>query len=164
MKITKKLIVLSVLQALFCAVAPIVFIFTEYGDTSGGLAFKLPLCAILVVIVVLLIAKNTLLKPRLIKLSAAIAQHEADLKIEADQARICNLETELKRERTIDTLLNAVMPMLVLAALLVACKAMENAVLQMSGAIGFTLASYAVGTVFGVLAAREVHGKHGGKK
>ncbi len=164
MKITKKLIIFSALQAAFCAVAPIVFIFTEYGDTSGGLSYKLPLGAILVVLVVLILAKNTLLKPRLLKLSASIAQHEADLKIEADQAKISNLETELKRERTIDTLLNAVMPMLVLAALLIACKAMESAVLQMSGAIGFTLASYAVGTVFGVLAAREVHGKHRGEK
>lgn len=164
MKITKKLILFSVLQALFCAVAPIIFIFTEYGDTSGGLAYKLPLGAILVVIGVLLIAKNTLLKPKLIKLSAAIAQHDADLKIEADKAKITNLENELKRERTIETLLNAIMPLLVFAALLVACKALENAVLQMSGAIGFTLASYAVGTIFGVCAAREVHGKHGGEK
>lgn len=148
---------------LFCTVAPLVFIFIQYGDTSGGLRYKLPLGLILFIVIVIIIAKNTFLKPRLAKLTAQIAQHVGDLKVESDDGRIANLEAELRRERTVETVLNAILPMIMLAALLLACKAMESAVLQLSGAIGFTLAAYAVGTVFGVLAAREVHGKHGGK-
>ncbi len=163
MKITKKLIVYTVAQAMFSAVATLEYIFTLYGDTSGGLRYKLPLGLILLAVVVIIIAKNTLLKPRVQKLVAQIAQHEADLKVESDEGKIKNLVTELKRERTTETVLNAVIPLLILLALLVACKAMESAVLQMSGAIGFTLVSYAVGTVFGILAAREVHSKHGGE-
>ncbi len=164
MKTTKKLIIYTAAQALFYAVAPLVFIFIQYGDTSGGLQYKLPLGILLFIFVVIIFAKNTLLKPRLQKLSAQIAQHEADLSVESDANKIANIETELKHKRTTETVLNSVAPVLLLAALLIACKAMENAVMQLSGAIGFTLASYVVGTVFGVLAAREVHGKHGGKK
>lgn len=146
---------------LFCTIAPLVFIFVQYGDTSGGLRYKLPLGLILFVVIVLIIAKNTLLKPRLARLTAQIAQHVGDLKVESDEGRIANLEAELRRERTVETVLNAILPMIMLAALLIACKAMESAVLQLSGAIGFTLGSYAIGTAFGILAAREVHGKHG---
>ena len=160
MKRTKKLVLFTIAQVLFCAVAPIVFIFTQYGDTSGGLRYKLPLGLLLLVIVVLVIAKNTFLKSRMIKLSAQIAQHEADLKVESDVERMKNIESELRRERVIETVLNAVVPILLLAAILIACKALENAVLELSGAVGFTLGSYVVGTVFGILAAREVHGKH----
>lgn len=160
MKRTNKLIVYTVAQLIFCAVAPLVYIFTQYGDTSGGLQYKLPLGLVLLVIVVVIIAKNTLLKPRIQKLTAQIAQHEGDLKVESDVGKAANITVELKRERTTETVLNAVMPILLLTALFVACKAMESAVLQLSGAIGFTLASYVIGTIFGVLAAREVHGKH----
>lgn len=149
---------------LFCTVAPLVFIFIQYGDTSGGLKYKLPLGLILFVVIVIIIAKNTFLKPRLAKLTAQIAQHDGDLKVESDEGRIANFEAELRRERTAETVLNAILPIMLLAALLLACKAMESAVLQLSGAIGFTLASYVIGTVFGLFAAREVHGKHGGKK
>ncbi len=149
---------------LFCAVAPLVFIFIQYGDTSGGLKYKLPLGLILFVVIVIIIAKNTFLKPWLAKLTAQIAQHDGDLKVESDEGRIANFEAELRRERTAETVLNAILPIMLLAALLLACKAMESAVLQLSGAIGFTLASYVIGTVFGLFAAREVHGKHGGKK
>lgn len=164
MKTTKKLIFYTVLQVLFCTVAPIVFIFIQYGDTSGGLKYKLPLGLLLLLIVIVIIAKNTFLRPRMVKLAAQIAQHEGDLKVESDAGRIANLEAELKRERMTEALLTAITPILLLSAFLIACKAMENAVLQLSGAIGFTLASYAIGTIFGVLAAREVHGKHGGDK
>ena len=164
MKITKKLIVFTAAQVLFSAVAPLVFIFTQYGDTRGGLVYKLPLGLILLAVIIVIVAKNTFLKPRLNKLAAKIAQHDGDLRVESDAGRIANLETELKRERTVETALNAVTPILLLAAMFVACKAMESAMLQLSGAIGFTLASYAVGTVFGIFAAREVRGKHGGDK
>lgn len=147
---------------IFSTIAPLVFIFTQYGDTRGGLVYKLPLGLIMLAAIIVIIAKNTFLKPRLNKLAAKIAQHDGDLNVESDAGRIANLESELKRERTIETALNAVTPILLLAAFFVACKAMESAMLQLSGAIGFTLASYVIGTVFGILAAREVHGKHGG--
>lgn len=164
MKHTSKLIVYTALQTLFCAVAPLVYIFTQYGDTSGGLKYKLPLGLVLFLFVVTVIAKNTLLKPRIQKLTAQIAQHEGDLKVESDADKAESLAAELKRERTTETVLNAVTPALLLSALLIACKAMENAVLRLSGAIGFTLASYVIGTVFGILAAREVKGKRAKEK
>lgn len=155
-------IAFTIAHALFCAVCPIVFIFVQYGDTSGGLQYKLPLGAILVVVLLLILAKNTLLRPRIEKMTAEIAQHEADLKVESDSGRIANLIAELKRERTVEVILNAAVPLLVLSALLIGCKALEKSVLMLSGAVGFALASYAVGTVFGVLAARQVWAKHGG--
>ncbi|MDE7406488.1 MAG: hypothetical protein K2M89_06420 [Clostridiales bacterium] len=155
-------ILFTILHALFCAVVPIVFIFIQYGDTSGGLQYKLPLAAILIVVLVLILAKNTLLRPRITRMIAEIAQHEADLKVESDSGRIANLISELKRERTTEVILNAAVPLLVLSALLIGCKALERSALMLSGAIGFALASYAVGTVFGVLAARQVWAKHGG--
>lgn len=156
-------IIFTIAHALFCAVAPIVFIFIQYGDTNGGLQYKLPLGAILVVVLLLIFAKNTLLRPRLEKMTAEIAQHEVDLKVESDSGRIANLVAELKRERTIEVILDAAVPLLVLAALLIGSKGLERSALMLSGAIGFALASYAVGTAFGVLAARQVWAKHGGK-
>jgi len=151
-------------QAVFCAVIPLVFIFTQYTETSEGLIYKLPLGLLLFVVVLLTLAKNTILRPRLAKLTAEIAQHEGDLKVESDAGRINNLIEELKRERTIETVLNALTPLAVLAALLIGCKAIESAVLQLSGAVGFSLGSYALGTIFGILAARSVYSKHGGGK
>ncbi len=160
----KRYIVFTAAQAVFCAVVPLVFIFTQYAETSEGLAYKLPLGMLLLVIVVLIIAKNTFLRPRLAKLTAEIAQHEGDLMVESDEGRISNLIAEIKRERTIETVFNAIVPRAALAAILIACKALENAVLQLSGAIGFTLGSYVLGTIFGILAARSVYAKHGGEK
>ena len=125
--------------------------------------YKLPLGAICVVVLVVILAKNTLLRPRIERMTAEIAQHEADLKVESDSGRINNLIAELKRERTVEVVFNAIVPLLVLSALLIGCKALEKSVLMLSGAIGFALASYAVGTVFGVLAARQVWAKRGGK-
>ncbi len=153
----KRYIVFTVAQAVFCAAVPLAFIFTQYAETSEGLVYKLPLGMLLLVIAILIIAKNTLLKPRIAKLTAQIAQHEADLKVESDEGRINNLVSELKRERTASVVINAIMPLIVLAAFFVACKAMESAVMELSGAVGFSLASFALGTVFGILAARTVY-------
>lgn len=160
MRKTKSLIAFTVLQALFTAGVPLVLLFCAYGTTQAGVAYKLPLGVILVAIVVLWIAKNTLLKPRMAKLTAKIAQHEGDLSIEADQAKIVNIENELKAERTAEAVLNALMPLLILVGLLVLCKALENAVIVLSGAVGLTLVSFCLGTLFGILAARQVVGKH----
>lgn len=160
MRRTKSLIAYTVLQALFTAVVPLVLLFCTCGRTDAGLAYKLPLAAVIVAVVVVWIAKNTLLKPRIARLTAKIAQHEGDLSVEADQAKIINLETELKAERTTEVVLNAIMPLLVLLGLLVLCKALENAVIVLSGAVGLTLMSFVVGTLFGILAARQVVGKH----
>ena len=52
------------------------------------------------------------------------------------------------------------MPLFVLLGLLVLCKALESAVIVLSGAVGFALVSFIVGTFFGILAARSVVGKH----
>ncbi len=153
-------ITFTVLQALFCAVVPLIFMFVQYAETGEGLRYKLPLGILLLCVVIVVIAKNTFLKPRMSKLAAQIAQHEADLKIENDTGRIKNLVSELRKERIVETVLNCVMPVFVLAALLVACKAMENAVLELSGAVGFSLGSYVLGFIFGILAAREVGSKH----
>lgn len=153
-------ITFTVLQILFCAVAPIVFMFVQYGGTTDGLRYKLPLGILMFLVAFIIIAKNTFLKPRTAKLAAQIAQHEADLKIESDEGRIKNLIAELRKERIIETVLNGIMPVFIFAALLVACKAMENAVLELSGAVGFSLGSYVLGFIFGILAAREVGSKH----
>ena len=141
MRKTKSLIAFTVLQALFTAGVPLVLLFCAYGTTQAGVAY-------------------TLLKPRMAKLSAKIAQHEGDLSIEADQAKIVNIENELKAERTAEAVLNALMPLLILVGLLVLCKALENAVIVLSGAVGLTLVSFCLGTLFGILAARQVVGKH----
>lgn len=71
-----------------------------------------------------------------------------------------NIENELKAERTAEAVLNALMPLLILVGLLVLCKALENAVIVLSGAVGLTLVSFCLGTLFGILAARQVVGKH----
>lgn len=158
----KRYIVFTALHILFAAVAPVVFVLVQYSNKTGGLAYKLPLGILLLLFVLFAVAKHTFIKPRMDKLSAQIAQHEADLKVEAQSGRIQNLIVELKRERTIETALNAVMPVIILSALLIAAKALEKSVFELSGAIGFSLASYALGTVFGILAARCVWAKHEG--
>lgn len=59
-------------------------------------------------------------------------------------------------------LLNAVVPVLLFLLLILCCKVMEAQIVKLSGTCGFILLSYLTGTVFTVLDAREIHGKHKG--
>lgn len=49
---------------------------------------------------------------------------------------------------------------MIIAAIIIACKALEAQLVQLSGCMGLITISYVIGTAFGILAAREVKSKH----
>lgn len=157
-------IIYTVLQAFFCAVVPVVFIFLQYGSSDGGLKYKIPLGAILAILLVLFAANAAVIRPRRQRLAAKIAQHESDLAIESDSNKIDNLIDELKVERTVETIINAIVPLLVFVALYIGAKGLERSAFLLSGALGFSLLSFALGTIFGVLSARSVWAKHDSRR
>lgn len=164
MKKTAKNIIYSIAELLCYAVAPLIFIVIQYGDTTEGVVYKIGFIGILLCILVVWIVKKTILKKWVDKLRGKITQHEGDLETESDPVKIENLKEALKSARTIETLFSALIPFLLLCALLVMCHALEAAIVKLSGAIGFTLISFFIGTVFSILNAREVHGKYEEKK
>lgn len=75
-------------------------------------------------------------------------------------AEVTNIENAIKNLGTVEVLFNSVIPILLFALLILCCKVMEAQLVKLSGTCGFMLVSYIVGTVFAVLDAREVNGKH----
>ena len=73
-----------------------------------------------------------------------------------------HIENAIKNLGTAEVLLNAVVPVLLFLLLILCCKVMEAQIVKLSGTCGFILLSYLTGTVFAVLDAREIHGKHKG--
>lgn len=154
----------TIMEALFLLIAPLVFVLVEYGSTQTGTPFKLGFGGILMLLLLVWIFKRTLLKNYLNTLREQIASYEGGLKVETDAGKITNLTRELKRAKTVDTLIGSITPLLVLCALLLLCNALERALVTLSGAVGFTIVSFVLGTVFSVLRARQVKSKDKGSK
>lgn len=160
MKWTKKKIVFTVLEITFVAVVPVVLIAVNYISwTSEAAGFKISLGGILLALLVFYIVKKLVLNKYTERLKTTITQHMADLKIEVDKDKVESLKEELRKEKTIESLINFVIPALLLAGLFVLCKALEIAAVKMSGTVGLIGASEVVGLLFSVLSARQVEGK-----
>ena len=149
-------LVFTVLEIIFVAVVPAVLVTINYVTWQPEAAFKISLGGVLLFLLLFYIIKKVLINKYLERLKATITQHLADLKVEPDPERAKSLVEALKRERSIECLLNFIIPALLLALLFIICKALEAAAIKMSGTVGFIAASEIIGLVFSILSAREV--------
>jgi hypothetical protein len=89
---------------------------------------------------------------------------QTDLTVESNAERAANLIEELNLNKTIETVLNFISPAIFFIAAIVACEALEKALMKLSSALGVMFACYVVGTVFSVLNVRLVRAKHLNKR
>ena len=157
MKWTKKKIVFTVFEIIFVAIVPSALVIVNNLSWGDGITpFKIYLGAILLLLLVYYIVKKTILNKYIERLKAMSAQHLADLKVEVDAEKKKRIREELRRERTIESLLSFVIPLLLLALFFVVCKTLESSMVKLSGTVGIIGASEIIGAVFSVLADREV--------
>lgn len=163
MKWTKARIIYTVLSLLFVAVIPLALVVWQYsniGEDANG--FKFGITGVMLVLLVFLVLKKTLLNKWLEKQRAGAAQHLADLKIETDAAKIANLEKALRNAQTIECVFNAIIPIILFVASIIACKAMEAGIVKLGNVMACITVSYLIGIIFDVLASREVVSKNRG--
>ena len=163
MKWTKKKVVYNILQLVFYGVVPMVLIVLTYGgigNTKEAVGFKIAAPGIILLALVFLCLKKLFINRKLGDAHAQLNQLKADLKVKVDEKEVTNVENAIKSLGTAEVLLNAVVPVLLFALMIICCKVMEAQIVKLSGTCGFVLMSYLVGTVFSVLDAREVKSKH----
>lgn len=163
MRWTKKKIAYNVLQLVFYGVVPLILIFMLYGNmghTRQAVGFKIAAPGIIIIMLVFLCFKKLFINKKLSDAHSQLNQLKADLKVKTDSAEVTNIENAIKNLGTVEVILNSIVPILLFALLILCCKVMEAQLVKLSGTCGFILLSYIIGTVFAVLDAREVNGKH----
>jgi len=163
MQWTKKKIAYNVLQLVFYGVVPLVLVFMLYGNmghTKQAVGFKIAAPGILIVVLVFMCFKKLFITKKLSDAHDRLNKHKADLEVKTDQTEIANIEQHIKSYQTVEVVLRSVVPILLFLLLIMCCKVMEAQIVKLSGACGFILVSYLIGTVFAILDAREIHSKH----
>ena len=151
-----KLIILKILEIIFVAVVPVVLISINYISWNPeATALKISLGGIFLLLLVFYIFKKTVLNKYLRRISDMITQHKADLKVETNAEKITALKNALKFEKTIECIINFIIPALLLAAVFIICIALEAAVAKMSGTVGLIIVSECIGLVFSIFVARS---------
>lgn len=148
-----------VLEVLFIGVLPAALIIANYaswGDEANG--FKVGITGILLLLVVAFVLKKLVFNKRLEAMRAKLNQHEADLEVETDEEKIENLVSAVRKGRTVETVLNFVVPFLVLVAVYLMSKALEEAAVLLSGTLGFVIVSVLVGFMLQLIEALTMRG------
>ena len=148
-----------VLEVLFIGAIPAVLIIANYaswGAEANG--FKVGITGILLLLVVAFVLKKLVFNKRLEAMRAKLNQHEADLEVETDEEKIENLVSAVRKGRTIETVLNFVVPFLVLVAVYLMAKALEEAAVLLSGTLGFVIVSVLVGFMLQLIEALTMRG------
>lgn len=148
-----------VLEVLFIGVLPAALIIANYaswGDDANG--FKVGITGILLLLVVAFVLKKLVFNKRLEAMRAKLNQHEADLEVETDEEKIENLVSAVRKGRTVETVLNFVVPFLVLVAVYLMAKALEEAAVLLSGTLGFVIVSVLVGFMLQLIEALTMRG------
>lgn len=148
-----------VLEVLFIGVLPAALIIANYaswGDDANG--FKVGITGILLLLVVAFVLKKLVFNKRLEAMRAKLNQHEADLEVETDEEKIENLVSAVRKGRTVETVLNFVVPFLVLVAVYLMAKALEDAAVLLSGTLGFVIVSVLVGFMLQLIEALTMRG------
>lgn len=148
-----------VLEVLFIGVLPAALIIANYaswGDEANG--FKVGITGILLLLVVAFVLKKLVFNKRLEAMRSKLNQHEADLEVETDEEKIENLVSAVRKGRTVETVLNFVVPFLVLVAVYLMAKALEDAAVLLSGTLGFVIVSVLVGFMLQLIEALTMRG------
>ena len=148
-----------VLEVLFIGAIPAALIIANYaswGADANG--FKVGITGILLLLVVAFVLKKLVFNKRLEAMRAKLNQHEADLEVETDEEKIENLVSAVRKGRTVETVLNFIVPFLVLVAIYLMAKALEEAAVMLSGTLGFVIASVLVGFMLQLIEALTMRG------
>lgn len=162
MKLTKKRVAFFILHVIFSALVPIALVIARYstiGNTREAVGFKVSVTGIMLLIFVFWVIKKLFIDKRLRDLNEQGNVMLAGLKTETDPAKLANIEKAIKSVRTVEAVFSSVIPLLFIAAGVIAFKALEAQLIKLSATLGFIAISYVIGTVFNVLYAREVHHK-----
>lgn len=163
MKLTKKRVAFFILHLLFSAVVPIALVIARYstiGNTNGAIGFKVSITGIMLLIFVFWVIKKLFIDRKLADLKAQSNVMLADLKTKSDPTELANLEKELKHIKTVEAIFSSVIPLLFIAAGVVAFKALEAQLIKLSATLGYIAVSYLIGMVFNILYSREIHAKN----
>lgn len=161
MKKTWKWFLFTALEFLFVAIIPLVIVYIGYdgwGDAADN--FKFYFGALLLIIIIFWIVKKVLISPWLDKQKIKAGNLEAMLIAETDKGKIANIENGLKTARVLETIFSWVLPLLFVLVAFLASKAMEQAIVEFSGILGFVGLSEIVGFVFSICVAVCVESKH----
>lgn len=148
-----------VLEVLFIGAIPAALIIANYaswGAEANG--FKVGITGILLLLVVAFVLKKLVFNKRLEAMRAKLNQHEADLEVETDEEKIENLVSAVRKGRTVETVLNFIVPFLVLVAVYLMAKALEEAAVLLSGTLGFVIVSVLVGFMLQLIEALTMRG------
>lgn len=162
MKVTKKRLIFFILHALFSAVIPIILVIIQYsniGDTKAAVGFKIGITGILLLLFLFWVIKKLFVDRKLSDMKSQCNIMLADLKTKQDKTELKALEREIKNIRTIEAVLNSIMPLLFLIAALTAFNALEAQLVKLSATLGWITISFCIGIVFNVLYSREVFAK-----
>lgn len=141
----------------FVVVIPAALVIVNYASWGEGTTgFKIGLSGVLLLLLVFFFLRKVVLKKHFDRLRDTITQHLADLKVETNEEKKKALKDRIKFERTIECVINFIMPALILALAYILCQALESAAVKMSGTIGFIAVSEILGLIFSILEAREV--------
>lgn len=163
MKVTKKRVVFFILHLAFSALIPIALVIVRYsniGDTSEAVGFKISITGILLLIFIFWIIKKLFIDRKLADLKAQSNVMLADLKTKQDPDELAAIEKELKSIKTIEAVFGSIIPLLFIIAAIIAFKALEAQIVTLSSTLGLIAVSYAIGMVFNVLYSREIHAKN----
>ena len=162
----KARITFFILHLFFAAVVPMVLVIVQYstiGDTRAEVGFRISITGILLLLLVFWIIKKIFINRKLQDLNTQANVMTADLKTEQDATRAKALEKEIKNARTIETIINHIMPLLFIVAVIIAFRALEAQLIRLSATLSLIAISFVVGAFFSVMHTRCVRGK-GGKK
>ena len=150
-------LIYTILEAVFVAVIPVVLVIYQYGYVEPTTAaFKISLTGIILLALVFYAVKRIFLDKRLKDWEAQYNNYISAYKIETDMAKKERAKQEMQKYQTCIVLIRAFIPMLIFIMIQVLAKALEKEMITLSGLAGLITASFAVGIVFAVLAAREV--------
>lgn len=162
MKITAKRLIFFLLHVLFSAVFPIALVIVQYsniGNTKDAIGFKLSITGVLLMLFVFWVIKKLFIDKKLKDYNTQANVMIANLKTRQDEKELQALEKELKFIKTLEAVTNSIMPLLFIAAAIIAFQALEAQLVKLSATLGYIGVSYFMGVVFNVLYSREIHAK-----
>lgn len=165
MKWTKRRILFFTLQILCWYIAPLVFIILQYStlsNTSTTVNFKINITGIVLLVLVTMLFKKLFLNKYCKKLALKIATFETQIETEVNLDKIITIENAIKRAKTIESIFNFVLPIIILSGSVYVCWALEKSIIKLMGVLGFITISYVAGEIFNILEILSIQSKHRG--
>lgn len=163
MKITKKKVIYFILEFMFVCVVPLVLVILNYsniGNTKEETGFKITITGIMLLIMALFVLKKMFINRITDNINHQVNHLISELKIENDEYKISNIERNLKNLKTVQAILNSILPLLLFVCFIICAKALESQIIKLSSVLGLMFISYLFGFIFAILNSREIYSKN----